>query len=100
MITADRQVNSREIAIAEGIGNTLFDNFDSVEFRAVISNPKDIPDLQKLSALLGEILTSDGKRAVYDYVKSIAEADGDVDQAERDILDRLASAWSLEQSSI
>ena len=84
-----------EIAVAEGIGSQLFEDFDSVVFREVCNNLGDIPDLQTLSELLGNVLDEEPKPLILRYLKAIAEADGEIASEERDVLEQLSETLGI-----
>lgn len=95
MVGADGKIDPDEIAVAEGIGQKLFEDFDSVEFREYCNNPQQIPDVVKLSEVLGEVLEDDYKKLIIKYLRAISEADGDVSEEEQILLHRVASSLGL-----
>jgi Zn-dependent protease with chaperone function/tellurite resistance protein len=101
MVGADGRVAPEEIAIAEGIGSRLLEDFDSVEFREVCNNLHEVPDVQALSELLANVLEDEHKSLILRYLNAIAGADGEVSPEERSLLERISATLgvSLEQAS-
>ncbi len=54
IVGTDGQIDAHEIAVAEAIGQKLFDDFDSVEFREYCNHPERIVDVAKLSEAMRE----------------------------------------------
>jgi uncharacterized tellurite resistance protein B-like protein len=96
VINADGDVSMDEIAVAEDIGKTMFEKFDIVEFREIVSHPKEIPNPVRVAAVVGEVLQPAGKQLVYDYLEAVAQADRNVEERELEILQGVAETWQLE----
>lgn len=99
MVGADGKIDPDEIAVAEGIGQKLFEDFDSVEFREYCNDPDQIPDIVKLSEALGEVLENEHKDLVIQYLHAISEADGKVTEDEELLLDNISTALRLDASN-
>ena len=95
MVCADGKVLPEEINEAEAIGKSLFENFDSVDFRAFCNNFDEIPHFEKVVDIFGKSLDSDQKKIIYDYLKKIALSDDDFDETEQKLLENLSKKWKL-----
>ena len=100
MVAADGKIESEEIAVAEAIGKGLFQDFDPVDFRERCNNPDDIPDVEKLTEIIGAMVTEEGKALILKYLKAISESDQDVDEKETALLQTVAENWNIDLSSI
>lgn len=98
MVAADGAVDLGEIAVAEGIGKKLFEDFDSVEFREYCNNPEQIPDVEQLSAAMKEVLEDEHKDLVIQYLRAISEADGSVSKDEELLLQKIAAGLGISSS--
>ena len=69
-------------------------DFDKVDFRIYCENLQEIPDLESAVESLRDI---DGeiKETLYDYLKAIAEADGEIAEEELRLLNKVANTWQL-----
>jgi Zn-dependent protease with chaperone function/uncharacterized tellurite resistance protein B-like protein len=94
MVGADGKIERDEMALAQTAGRNLTNDFDKVDFRIYCENLKEIPDLESAVESLRDI---DGeiKETLYDYLKAIAEADGEVAEEELRLLDKVANTWQL-----
>jgi len=90
MIAADGKIEAEELAIAEQIGAKIFDDFNTNDFRMIVKNHKQLPEISDLASLLKKTLTDDAKALVYDYLHAIANADGDFAKEEKVMLDQVA----------
>jgi len=95
MVCADGKVLPEEINEAEAIGKSLFENFDSVDFRAFCNNFDEIPHFDEVVDIFGKSLDSDQKKIIYDYLKKIALSDDDFDETEQKLLENLSNKWKL-----
>lgn len=95
VVGADGRIEPPEIAIAEGVGSRLFEDFDPVEFRETCNNLNEIPNIEQLSEFLAEILEPDQKSLVLQYLKAIAQADGEISSEEQAVLNRIAAALRI-----
>ncbi len=100
MVAADGKIEPEEIAVAEEIGKGLFQDFDPVDFRERCNNPDDIPDVEKLTELIGAMVNEEGKPLILRYLKAISESDQDVDEREVALLQRIAEIWKIDLASI
>lgn len=98
MVAADGKIEQDEIIVAEGIGQKLFEDFDSVEFREYCNDPEQIPDVIELSKLMCEVLEDEHKGLIIEYLKAISEADGDVSEEETSLLNTVSSGLGVELS--
>ncbi|MEM9725719.1 MAG: M48 family metalloprotease [Pseudomonadota bacterium] len=95
MVGADGSVDPQEMAIAEGIGGRLFQNFDNVTFRERFEQLDDLPSFDSAAAILDEILVAENKRRVLAFLMEIAAADGRLHERERELLSRAALRWDI-----
>ncbi len=95
MVSVDGRIDLGELAVAEGIGKKLFEDFDSIEFREYCNNPGQIPDVVQLSEAMREILEDEHKYLVIQYLKAISEADGSVSEDEELLLQKVASGLGI-----
>lgn len=86
MVAADGKILPEEIHVAEGIGRTLFDGFDPIEFREACENVGDLPSASELAVVLNDVLEQDMKREVVSYLRAISEADEEVAPEEEALL--------------
>lgn len=98
MVGADGKIDTDEIAVAEGIGQKLFEDFDSVEFREYCNDSEQIRDVVELSKEMGEVLEDEHKDLVIKYLSAISEADGNVSEEEKLLLQSIASSLGVEPS--
>lgn len=88
MVLADGKVNQEEIDQAEAIGAALSEKFDRIDFREYCLYPESIPPIEDLVEALTK-MPSEGKKAIYDYLKEIAGSDQNISQEEEKLLVRL-----------
>jgi Zn-dependent protease with chaperone function/uncharacterized tellurite resistance protein B-like protein len=96
MVVADGQVFPEEIAVAEDIGYELFDDFDSIDFREYCNNPSRITDVEKLSVEMGDLLEEDQKVSVISYLQAISEADGIIQDDEKELMEKIKEGMGLQ----
>jgi tellurite resistance protein len=90
MVGADGKIDAQEIAVAEAIGQKLFEDFDSVEFREYCNKPEQILDVVRLSESMREVLKDEHKELVIMYLRAISEADGNLSEDEEALLRKVA----------
>jgi Zn-dependent protease with chaperone function/uncharacterized tellurite resistance protein B-like protein len=90
VIMMDGEIKTQEIHKAEVAGAEAFPGFDSTDFRQACDYVDDTPDPILLADNLNDRLNPDQKLALIGYLTAIAEADGEVDWAERDFIDSVA----------
>ena len=90
VIMMDGEIKTQEIHKAEVAGAETFPGFDSTDFRQACDYVDDTPNPTMLARDLNDRLNPDQKVSLIAYLKSIAEADGEVDWAERDFIDSVA----------
>jgi len=95
MVGADGEIDPNEIAVAEGIGQKLFEDFDSVEFREYCNDPDQIPDVAELSKAMREVLEDEHKDLIIQYLRAISEADGNVSKEEVLLLQNIAAGLGI-----
>jgi tellurite resistance protein len=95
MVGADGEIDPNEIAVAEGIGQKLFEDFDSVEFREYCNDPEQIPDVAALLEAMREVLEDEHKDLVIQYLRAISEADGNVSKEEELLLQNIAAGLGI-----
>jgi len=96
MVGADGKIEQSEIVEAEQIGSTLFEKFDSVEFRSYCNILNEIPKFEEVTSILSSALNAEQKNGLYDYLKAIASADGEVSEEEKSLLLHMRTEWKLE----
>jgi len=96
MVGADGKIDPAEITIAETTGQQMFADFDGVEFRSCCSNVDNLPAFNDIVAILDDPLTIEHKSLIYDYLKEIAMADGELADEEKQLLLNVREEWSLE----
>ncbi len=94
MVVADGRIEADEIDKAEAEGRELSGDFDVVEFREFCHYPDSIPSIDELLAIAADI-SGEGKTLIYDFLQTIAGADGDVSPEELAILNRVKAAFGL-----
>ena len=100
MIAADGEIEDEEIAVAEEIGQKLFEDFSPRKLRSKLSNAKKMPDPQDLALMLRDVLEYDAKRAICTYLWMIAASDGNVDDSEKILLATVANAMDFDLNTI
>lgn len=95
MIGADGKIEKNEILVAEDIGRQLFEEFDATEFREYCNNLTQLPDVIKMSTVLTDILDTNQKNIIIDYLHSIAKADGEVSIEEEELLSKIKSSLKI-----
>jgi Zn-dependent protease with chaperone function len=96
MVGADGKIDQAVITSAESVGMAMFSDFDSVEFRACCNDVDNLPAFNDIVAILDKPLTYEHKSSIYDYLKKIAMADGELAEKEKELLVYLRKEWSLE----
>lgn len=91
MVTIDGKVDDREIVEAEQTASRLFGNFDCAGFREACLHPEDLPELDRMIELAGLLLTDVGIANLKAALRKVAEADSEVLEAERQLLERIES---------
>ncbi|HAU0790194.1 TPA: M48 family metalloprotease [Legionella pneumophila] len=95
MVVADGKIDIDEVMVAEGIGQKLFDDFDSVEFREYCNNPDKITDVILLTEGLRELLEDEGKNLVIKYLRTISIANGNISKDEELLLEKIAAGLGV-----
>jgi Zn-dependent protease with chaperone function/uncharacterized tellurite resistance protein B-like protein len=90
VIMMDGEIKTQEIHQAEIAGAEAFPGFGSTDFRQACDYVDDNPDPVGLAGDLNDRLDPDQKTALIAYLQSIAESDGEVDWAERDLIETVA----------
>lgn len=93
--STDGQVDVQEIAVAEAIGQKLFEDFDSVEFREYCNHPENIADVARLSETMCEVLKDEHKELILKYLRAISEADGNLSDDEEALLKKVAAGLGI-----
>lgn len=96
MMAADGNIDEKEIDVALRIGQKIFSDFDEAELRSTLARAKTLPSPQDIATLLREVLTNDGKRILCSYLWAIAEADGTIDESEKQLLTEVTDNIGLE----
>ncbi|NVB42488.1 TerB family tellurite resistance protein [Pseudenhygromyxa sp. WMMC2535] len=91
MIAADGKLQDEEVSVAIEIGRQLFTDFSADDFFRVLKNHKDLPGVEELAYLLGQILEDNEKALIYQYLAEIAASDGEVADEEQEMLERVRS---------
>ena len=94
MVGADGKIESDEIAVAEGIGRQMFSEFDSTEFREYCNSLTEIANPVELAELLSDALNHEQKSVIIEYLRAIAESDGDISPEEQKLLDDIGSRFA------
>ena len=95
LIGADGKVEPEEIALAEEVGAKLMPEFDRIEFRECCSDFGSVPDFRATVDSLASEIGPERRREVYDYLRGIAMADGEVAQSERELLLYVRQRWQI-----
>ncbi|MCC6528933.1 MAG: M48 family metalloprotease [Pseudomonadales bacterium] len=95
VVCADGQIDAQEIAVAEAIGQKLFEDFDSVEFREYCNRSEQVPDVAKLSEAMSEVLEDEHKELILKYLRAISEADGNLSADEEALLKQVAAGLGI-----
>jgi len=85
IVVAGGKIDAGEIAAAESIGQELFDDFDSIEFREYCERAEEIADVGELAEALSVELDDEHKELILKYLRAICEADGSF-SAEQEIV--------------
>lgn len=93
LIGADGQLDAREIDTAERIGRRMFPGFDAIEFRWTCQRSAQLPSFSLVAEELQDVLLERHKQQIIHYLEAIADADGNVDESERALLDELEERW-------
>ena len=95
MAAVDGHIDQTEVQAAEAIGAQLFTQFDPVDFRETCNAHEELPAIKRLAGFLKETLDEDQRSTIFAYLNAIAEADGDIDPREQDLLSQVAAALGL-----
>jgi len=90
MITADGKIEDEEVVIAEEIGKKLFEDFNTEEFRETVYEYKHLPSAEDLAGIIKDGLDDISKSMIFNYLYSIANADGEMAKEEAELLERIA----------
>ena len=96
MVGIDGKIEQSEIQTAENLGTGLIGNFDPVDFRFYCKNLVDLPKFKKQVDVVQDALSNEVKELIYEYLKSISRADGDVADEEKEMLLYCRSSWGIE----
>ena len=94
MIYADGKIEKEEVQVAETIGKQIMPNFNSSSFREYINSEPKSDLFEKLISYFN-FMNTDSKKTIYDYLEKIANADGDMADEERKLLDLVSKKWDL-----
>lgn len=97
MINADGKIEKEEVQVAESIGKKLIPDFNVSTFREFI-NEKPKSDLFEKLISYFSFMDVDAKKMIFDYLNSIAHADGEFAKEEQDLLDFVKKSWQIEDS--
>jgi uncharacterized tellurite resistance protein B-like protein len=89
LIAADNKILPEEIAIASELGKRIFENFSDADFQATLDNHKALPQPEEYAAMLNRVLKDEDKLTVFRYLLAIANADNEISEEERKLLDRI-----------
>lgn len=92
---ADGTVDSRELAVAEGIGEQLFDDFSGSDLRLHCENQSAEIDIAELSRAVGNVLKIEHKELILKYLEAISEADGVTSIEEKNVLESIADGFGI-----
>lgn len=95
MITADGEVDDREIVVAEKEAQHLIPGFDGHDLRERCRHPDELVDLDKLTDLALKLLNPQGFQKLSQMLEKIAAADGLQHRAEAAMLQRIRAASEL-----
>lgn len=91
VVMADGVIDINEVHRAEVAGEKAFPGFDSTDFRQACDYVDDNPDAASLAVDLNDVLGPEQKLALIDYLKDIAQSDGEVDWAEQQFIEEVAA---------
>lgn len=94
MVTADGKVDDREIEVAEAEASKQVGGFDAREFRDFCRHPENLMPLEKLSEWSTKFLAPPGFELLIDMLVKIAEADGEMHDRERRIVDNVRAVYA------
>ena len=89
MVCADGKVEPSEIAEAEEKGKSMVSHFNSLEFREACLDPENLPDVEELSKLVKDVFSTDNIHELTNFLKNIAEADGNISEEEQNFISAL-----------
>ena len=89
MVIADGKIEPEEIDRAELLGTRLVKDFDTIEFREFCLDPETLPKLNELLDASSGLLSQE-KQTMYDYLKDIADSDGNISNKEQQLLKRVS----------
>lgn len=95
LVAADGEIDSREKVVASNLGAQKFPGFSPLVFETLLEGMEDLPTAQELASKLGDLVDSDGKTAIMDYLVALANADDSVAEVERSQLEAVAQALGV-----
>jgi len=95
MAAADGRMGVSEIRVAEATGAELFPGFESIDLRQACDYVDEIPDMELLTEELNAFLEVTQKGAVIDFLRKIAEADGDLTLGEQVYIEAVAEQMGI-----
>jgi uncharacterized tellurite resistance protein B-like protein len=93
MVVADGLVDDREIEVAEREALAHVGGFDQREFRDFCRHPQNMTPLEKLAEWSTKFLSPKGFEMLIGLLTKIAEADGDMHERERRIIENVREIY-------
>lgn len=94
-VTTAGRINSHAFHTAEELGAELISGFDGYAFGERVRAFNELDDLRGTLAAMADALEHDERRAIYNYLVSVAAADGDLTDADSAFLESARSAWDI-----
>jgi Zn-dependent protease with chaperone function/uncharacterized tellurite resistance protein B-like protein len=94
MVVADGLVDDREIETAEREAIERVQGFDQREFRDFCRHPQNMTPLEKLAEWSTKFLSPTGFEMLLDLLTKIAEADGEMHERERRIIETVRGIYN------
>ena len=97
MIYADGKIEKEEVQVAETIGKQLIPEFNSSSFREFMNEEPKNDLFEKLVSYFA-FINIDSKNMIYGYLEAIANADGDLAEEEKKLLELVSKKWELKKN--
>jgi len=91
MIAADGKIEDDEVVVAQEMGAKLLPGFDKKDFNKYLERYDELPGVADLASFLNDNIDIQTKTKLYDFLKAIAAADGEIAEEEADMLKEFAS---------
>lgn len=95
LIAVDGVIDDSEKQIAVEMGRRMLPGFSHVEFETLLEGLDDLPSAYELAETLKDLLDTEAKDTIINYLVAIAGADNEVVEVEHQELEAVASVLGV-----